>query len=51
VDIANLFNTASVITRQYRVPSTTILGETVKFGAPTAVQTARQVAFGGRWSF
>jgi Carboxypeptidase regulatory-like domain len=51
VDIANLFNTASVITRQYRVPSTTILGKTVLFNAPTAIQTARQVAFGGRWSF
>jgi hypothetical protein len=50
-DIANLFNTASIFTRQTRVPNTTILGETVLFNAPTAVQTARQVTFGGRWSF
>jgi Carboxypeptidase regulatory-like domain len=50
-DLANLFNTATVITRQARVPNTTISGSTVLYGAPTAVQTARQITFGGRWSF
>jgi hypothetical protein len=50
-DVANLFNTATVTTRQARVPNTTISGSTVLFGAPTAVQGARQVTFGGRWIF
>jgi hypothetical protein len=50
-DITNLFNTATVTTRQTRVPSATISGETVLYKAPTAVQLARQVTFGGRWSF
>jgi hypothetical protein len=51
VDTLNLFNTATVTTRQTRTPSATISGETVLFEAPTAVQLARQVTFGGRWSF
>jgi Carboxypeptidase regulatory-like domain len=50
-DITNLFNTATVTARQTRVPSTTISGVPVLYKAPTAVQTARQVTFGGRWSF
>jgi Carboxypeptidase regulatory-like domain len=50
-DIQNLFNTATVTSRQTRVPSTTISGKIVLYQAPTAVQTARQVSFGGRWSF
>jgi len=50
-DIINLFNTATVTTRQARVPNTTISGNTVLYGAPTGVQLARQVTFGGRWSF
>jgi hypothetical protein len=50
-DITNLFNTASVTTRQARVPSATIAGEVVLYKAPTAVQLARQVTFGGRWMF
>jgi Carboxypeptidase regulatory-like domain len=50
-DIINLFNTATVTSRQARYPSTTIGGNTVAYQAPTAVQGARQVTFGGRWSF
>jgi hypothetical protein len=50
-DLANLFNTGTVTTRQARVPSTTIEGNTVLYKAPTGVQTARQITFGGRWSF
>jgi hypothetical protein len=50
-DIINLFNTATVTSRQGRVPNTTISGNTVLYGAPTGVQLARQVTFGGRWSF
>ncbi len=51
VDVNNLFNTASITSRQARVPSTTISGETVLYKAPTGVQGARQATFGGRWSF
>ena len=50
-DIVNVLNTATVTTRQARVPSTTISGSTVLYGAPTGVQLARQVTFGGRWIF
>ena len=50
-DIINLFNTATVTSRQARVPSTTISGSTVLYQAPTGVQGARQVTFGGRWHF
>jgi hypothetical protein len=50
-DITNLFNTASVTTRQARYPSTTISDATVLYKAPTAIQLARQVTFGGRWMF
>jgi hypothetical protein len=50
-DITNLFNTATVTTRQARYPSTSIGGNTVLYQSPTAVQGARQVTFGGRWSF
>jgi hypothetical protein len=50
-DMVNMFNTASVTTRQARYPSTTISGATVAYQAPTAVQGARQITFGGRWMF
>ena len=50
-DIVNLFNTASITIRQARYPSTTISGATVLYKAPTGVQGARQVTFGGRWLF
>ena len=51
MDVANLFNTGTVTARQARVPSTTVSGHTVLYKAPTGVQTARQITFGGRWSF
>ncbi|HXW03617.1 MAG TPA: TonB-dependent receptor [Vicinamibacterales bacterium] len=50
-DITNLFNANTVTTRQTRYPNTTISGETVLFDAPTVVQGARQITFGGRWMF
>lgn len=50
-DLLNLFNSNTVLTRQARVPSSTISGETVNFLAPLTVQGARQVTFGARWSF
>jgi hypothetical protein len=50
-DINNLFNTATVLTRQARFPSTSISGSTVLYKAPTTLQGARQVTFGGRWMF
>jgi hypothetical protein len=50
-DVVNLFNTASVTTRQARYPNTSISGNTVAYKAPTAVQGARQVTIGARWIF
>ena len=50
-DIVNLFNKATVTTRQARYPSSTISGNTVPYQAPTVVQGARQVTIGGRWAF
>ncbi|HEY7500915.1 MAG TPA: hypothetical protein VH740_20505, partial [Vicinamibacterales bacterium] len=50
-DFLNLFNADTVLTRQARVPNTTISGETVDFLAPLTIQGARQVTFGARWSF
>jgi hypothetical protein len=50
-DMLNLFNTASITLRQARYPNTTISGATVLYKAPTGVQLARQVTFGGRWMF
>jgi hypothetical protein len=50
-DITNLFNSDTVLTVQSRVPSTSISGQTVNFLAPTTIQPARQVTFGGRWAF
>jgi hypothetical protein len=50
-DIENVFNAGTVISRQTRFPSATITGNVVQFGWPTAVIPARQITFGGRWSF
>jgi hypothetical protein len=50
-DIVNMLNTATVTSRQARVPSTTVSGSTVLYKAPTGVQGARQLTFGGRWLF
>jgi hypothetical protein len=51
LDVSNLFNVNTVITRQNRYPSRTISGNVVAFDAPTAIVPARQISFGGRWSF
>lgn len=50
-DIVNMFNTATITSRQARVPSTTVSGATVLYKAPTGVQGARQMTLGGRWMF
>jgi hypothetical protein len=46
-EFANLFNIASVTSRQTRYPSS----GGVDYQSPTGVQGARQLTFGGRWSF
>src|SRR5262249_31858517 len=46
-DTVNLFNNATITARQARVPSS----GGIAFLAPTTIQGARQVTFGGRWSF
>jgi hypothetical protein len=51
MDVANLFNNDTVVAVQTRVPSRDILGNTVLFEAPTGLVGARQLTFGGRWSF
>ncbi len=51
MDVDNLTNRAGVTSRNTRYPFTTIGGEEVQFGWPTALQTPRQITFGARWSF
>jgi hypothetical protein len=46
-DTINLFNANAVTTRQARYPSS----GGINFKAPTGIQGARQITFGGRWSF
>ncbi len=46
-DVSNLFNFASITSRQTRYPSSA----GVNYQSPTGVQGARQVTIGGRWSF
>ena len=46
-DMENLFNTASVTSRQTRYPSSA----GVAYKAPTGIQSPRQVTFGARWIF
>jgi hypothetical protein len=46
-DMTNLFNRAGITGRQARYPSS----GGIDFGAPTFVQGARQIVFGGRWMF
>jgi hypothetical protein len=46
-DTINLFNSAGVTSVQARVPSS----GGVLFGAANGIQAARQITFGGRWSF
>jgi hypothetical protein len=50
-DVVNLFNSSIVTSRQTRYPSTSIGGNTVLYKAPTAVQGARQITFGARFTF
>jgi hypothetical protein len=56
-DISNLFNTGVVVSHQTRYPSLSLTdpvsGESVvvAYGGPRAVNAARQLTFGFRWSF
>jgi hypothetical protein len=51
MDAGNLFNASTVTGRQTRYPSRTISGNVVLYDGPTTVIGARQISFGGRWSF
>lgn len=51
VDVANLLNDDTITNVQTRVPSRSINGYTVLYKSPTAITPARQLTFGGRWSF
>jgi hypothetical protein len=51
MDVANLFNNDTVIAVQTRVPTRTIQDFPVAYQSPTALVGARQLTFGGRWSF
>jgi len=51
MDGDNLLNKGFVTGIQTRNPSVTISGTSVPLGGPTAVNAARQLTFGGRWSF
>jgi hypothetical protein len=51
LDGENLFNAGFITGVQARNPSATISGTAVLLGGPTAVTSARQLTFGGRWSF
>ena len=46
-DIINLFDSAAVLSVQARYPSS----GGIAYGAPTGIQSARQVTFGARWMF
>ncbi len=50
-DFQNLTNNDTVTGVQTRVPNRTISGNVVLFESPTSIQGARQITFGGRWSF
>jgi hypothetical protein len=51
MDAGNLFHSSTVTGRQTRYPSRTISGNVVLYDGPTTVIGARQISFGGRWSF
>ena len=51
LDVLNLTNRSGITTIQNRYPSTSIGGNTVDYGGPTAVQPARQATLGLRWTF
>ena len=46
-DVMNVFNTATILSREAQYPSS----GGIAFLAPLTVQGARQVSFGARWSF
>jgi outer membrane receptor protein involved in Fe transport len=50
-DIFNVFNTSYVDAVQQRVPSTSVEGFDVLYGAPTSIEFPRQLTVGARWSF
>jgi hypothetical protein len=51
LDAENLLNAGFVTAVQTRNPSVTISGTSVPLGGVTSITTARQLTFGGRWSF
>jgi hypothetical protein len=51
LDAENLFDAGMVTAVQTRNPSAVVSGNTVLLGSPTAITAARQLTFGGRWSF
>ena len=51
MDAGNLFNASTVTGVQSRYPDRTISGATVLYDSPTTIIGARQITFGGRWSF
>ncbi len=51
MDVANLLNAETIIGVQTRVPNRDINGYTVLYQSPTLLAPARQITFGGRWSF
>jgi len=60
VDVQNLLNSDIITGRVTRYPSTSVSyfdnnnvqqSTTVRFGYPTGIQGARQITFGGRWTF
>jgi len=51
LDAENLLNAGFITAVQTRNPSVSISGTSVPLGGATSVTTARQLTFGGRWSF
>ena len=51
LDAENLLNAGFVTAVQTRNPAVTISGTSVPLGGVTSITTARQLTFGGRWSF
>jgi hypothetical protein len=51
MDAENLFNAGFVTAVQTRNPAVTIGGTSVPLGGVTSITAARQLTFGGRWSF
>lgn len=51
LDAENMLNAGFVTGVQTRYPSVSISGTTVPLGGVTSITSARQLTFGGRWSF